>query len=83
MSGDHNHIEVRWQVSDGYVSGSRPQRTRIRRDEIEAALDEAEVIQIVEESIRNDFEQKVVPDYDEGVYAEALSLWRESHGGAA
>jgi hypothetical protein len=82
MSGDHNHIEVDWEVNDGYC-GCRQQTTRIRRDEIESALDEEEVKKIVDESIQSDFENKISPDYDEKAYAEALSLWRELKGGAA
>ena len=81
----HDKIEVTWEVADGYRSihgryagQSRPQTTRIRREEIESAIDEADVREIVEQSIQSDFESKIAPDYGESVYSEALAIWRQS-----
>ena len=74
----HDKIEVEWEVADGYAGKSRPQTTRIRREEIESAIDEADVREIVEQSIQSDFESKIAPDYDESVYTEALAIWRQS-----
>ena len=74
----HDKIEVTWDVADGYAGKSRPQTTRIRREEIESAIDEADVREIVEQSIQSDFESKIAPDYGESVYSEALAIWRQS-----
>ena len=74
----HDKIEVEWEVADGYAKKSRPQITRIRREEIESAIDEADVREIIEQSIQSDFESKIAPDYGESVYAEALAIWRQS-----
>jgi hypothetical protein len=74
----HNKIEVTWEVADGYAEKSRQQTTRIRREEIESAIDEADVREIVEQSIQSDFESKIAPDYGESVYSEALAIWRQS-----
>ena len=76
MSDDK--IEVEWEVADGYAGKSRPQITRIRREEIESAIDEADVKEIIEQSIQSDFESKIAPDYGESVYTEALAIWRQS-----
>ena len=74
----HNKIEVTWEVADGYAEKSRQQTTRIRREEIESAIDEADVREIVDQSIQSDFESKIAPDYAESVYTEALAIWRQS-----
>ena len=74
----HDKIEVEWEVANGYAEKSRPQTTRIRREEIESATDEAEVKEIIEQSIQSDFESKIAPDYGESVYSEALAIWRQS-----
>ena len=73
----HDKIEVTWEVADGYC-GSRPHNTKIDRSEIEDALDEAEVREIVEGAIDNDFQQKICADYGEDVYTEALEIWRQA-----
>jgi ribosomal protein S26 len=71
-------IQVTWEVADGYAGKSRPQTTRIRREEIESAIDEADVREIIEQSIQSDFESKIAPDYGESAYTEALEIWKQA-----
>ncbi|TXH13616.1 MAG: hypothetical protein E6R03_11020 [Hyphomicrobiaceae bacterium] len=73
----HDKIKVTWEVADGYVGG-RPQHTKVDRSEIEDALDEAEVREIVDGAIDSDFQQRICADYGEDVYTEALKIWREA-----
>ena len=70
-------IEVRWEVADGYTGRTRPQTTRIDHSDIVDCDSEDEVKKLIEDSIQEDFEQKISPDYGNAVYAEALELWRE------
>lgn len=49
---------VHWQISDGYMGGSRPQRTRINDEDLEG-LSEAEKEALIYEIVQEDFNQKV------------------------
>jgi 23S rRNA U2552 (ribose-2'-O)-methylase RlmE/FtsJ len=74
----HDKIEVTWEVADGYAGRTRPQRTKISHSDILDCESEEDVRTCVEDSIREDFEQKISPDFGESVYSEALELWREA-----
>ncbi len=74
----HDKIEVTWEVADGYAGRTRPQRTKISHTDIVDCDSEDEVKKLIEESIQEDFEQKISPDFGESVYTEALELWREA-----
>lgn len=50
---------VRWQVSDGYVSGDRPQTTNIPDEELEECETEEERKELINDYIQNDFEQRI------------------------
>ena len=74
----HDKIEVTWEVADGYVGGKRPQRTKISHSDILDCESEEDVKELIKESIEEDFEQRISPDYGDDTYAEALKLWREA-----
>jgi len=74
----HDKITVTWEVADGYVGGKRPQKTKISHSDILDCESEEDVRACVEESIREDFEQRISADYGDDAYSEALDLWRES-----
>lgn len=50
---------VIWQVDDGYVTGSRPQKTEIPDDEIDECETEQEKQLLIHDYIQNDFEQYI------------------------
>lgn len=50
-------MKVKWQVDDGYVSGSRPQTTNVDDDELAECETEEERQDLINDSIQNDFEQ--------------------------
>jgi hypothetical protein len=75
MSGK---LEVRWEVADGYAGRTRPQTTRIDHSEIMDCDTEEEVRRLIEDSIQNDFEQKISADYGESAYTDVLEFWREA-----
>ena len=52
-------MKVKWQVDDGYVSGSRPQTTKIDDDELAECETEEERKELINDYIQNDFEQRI------------------------
>lgn len=70
------YIEVEWQVSDGYVSGNRPQRTKIQKSDIEFCDTEEEVKELVESSIQDSFERKVAPEWEQDQMDKVLEYWK-------
>ncbi len=52
-------MEITWQVSDGYVGGSRPHTTEIPDDELEECETEEERQDLINDYIQNDFEQEI------------------------
>lgn len=55
-------IEVKWQASDGYVGGQRPQYTTVEISDF-VGLDRDEAQKLFEEIVDDDFRQKVCVDY--------------------
>lgn len=74
-------FDFSWQASDGYVGGSRPQRTRIRMEELEDLDSEDEVREYVEGAVHDDFEMKVVPEWEEHEMELVIQKWREAREG--
>jgi hypothetical protein len=70
-------IEVQWRVADGYAGKDRPQSTRIAHSDILMCDSEEDVRQLVEDSILDDFEQRISADYGEAAYTDVLEFWRE------
>jgi hypothetical protein len=74
----HDKIKVTWEVADGYAGRTRPQTTKIDHSDIVDCDSEDEVKKLIEDSIQEDFDQKISPDYGTSVYTEALELWTQS-----
>jgi hypothetical protein len=70
-------IEVEWKVADGYAGKDRPQSTEIDHRDILMCDSEDDVRRLVEDSIRDDFEQKIFASYGEAAYTDVLEFWRE------
>ncbi len=64
-------IKIRWEVEDGYVGKSRPQKTVFNtndymNDEDWEDLDQSEKEQMIEDAVQKDFCQKItfcIEDY--------------------
>jgi len=52
-------MRVYWEVDDGYAGKSRPQHTDIPDDEILDCETDEEVMQLISDSVQDDYEQKV------------------------
>lgn len=52
-------MKVTWQVTDGYVTGSRPQITFIPDDELAECETDEQKQKLISDYIREDFEQKI------------------------
>ena len=50
---------VIWEVDDGYCGGSRPHETVIDDSEFEYCETEEERQEIIDDAVRNDFEQTI------------------------
>ncbi len=51
-------MKIKWEVEDGYVGKSRPQYLEIPDEDLED-MDEDEKQSYIEDSVKNDFENKV------------------------
>jgi hypothetical protein len=54
---------IKWEVEDGYVTGKRYHTTNIDDGDIEACGTKEEFENLIEESVDEDFRQKVSPNY--------------------
>lgn len=52
-----------WQCEDGYAGGSRPQTLEISPDEIEDDMSDVEILSLLEDSVQDDFSNKVSPSW--------------------
>jgi len=53
-------LQIRWEVEDGYVGKSRPQRTSISIDElIDNCETEKDVLDYINDDVKSDFEQRI------------------------
>lgn len=59
-----SNIEVKWQASDGYVSGRRPQTTMVDASDF-VGLDRIEAEKLFDKIMMDDFLQKVTCDLDD------------------
>jgi len=73
-------IKVRWQASDGYAGGARPQTFTLDLDEMaENCETEDEALYYLEREVQDDFENKVsasITNQD-----EVLAAWRARTAG--
>lgn len=61
-------MEIMWEVSDGYVGGSRPQYTEIDDGDILECDSVDEAMDMVQEYLQEDFEQNIswsMDDFEE------------------
>ena len=54
-------FEVKWEAEDGYCGGSAPQSFYIDAHELEEDMSEEEIVNLFEESLRDEFLQTVHP----------------------
>ena len=52
-------MKVTWQVDDGYVGGSRPHTTEVDDYELSECETEEERQELINDTIQNDFDQKI------------------------
>jgi acetyl-CoA carboxylase carboxyltransferase component len=50
---------VTWEVDDGYVGPSRPQKTEIPKCDIKDCENVEEALQMIDDMIQEDYEQKI------------------------
>lgn len=62
MSMTDKKFKARYQVADGYAGGSRPQHFTIHAGDLEDDMDDAALQSFYEQSVQDDFEQKIYPD---------------------
>ena len=52
-------ITVRWEASDGYVGGSRPQSFKVDAEDFQHCETELEVEELLGEFVQDEFEQRI------------------------
>ena len=71
------YIDVRWEVDDGYVGKTRSQRTRIYLEDLAPLDTEAEVMDHVEEAIREDLMNRIIYSFvDDSIDDKIINAWR-------
>ena len=71
-------MKVSWQVSDGYVGGARPHYSEVDLVEFQHCATEQEVRDVLDEVIRDDFEQKI--GFTITNEAEVVEAWKSAKG---
>lgn len=56
-------MKITWEVSDGYVGKGRPQYTVILDDKLLNCDTVDEAIELIDQSVQEDFEQKIGWDF--------------------
>jgi hypothetical protein len=70
-------FKVRWQVSDGYVGGARPQSFNIDIDEmVENCETETEALQYLDDAVHDDFDNTV--SYSIHNEEDVIEAWRKA-----
>lgn len=67
-------LKINWEIDDGYVSGSRPQSTRISEEDLLECETEEQVREMLEESVEDDFRNHV--NWCFSNLDELLEAWR-------
>lgn len=52
-------MKIKWEAEDGYVGGSRPHYLEVDDDELSECETEEEKNQLIDDYVREDFEQTV------------------------
>lgn len=58
-------MTFQWEVRDGYGGKSRPQYTTVDDSELLECDTIDEALQVIEDAIRDDFDQSIAPDWNE------------------
>ena len=53
------HVTIKWQVEDGYVSGSRPHTTEIALSDFEDDMTPDDIQDLICEIVQEDFSQSI------------------------
>jgi hypothetical protein len=59
-----NHIEVTWEIEDGYCGGARPQSSDLSFEDFEEDMSYEEITDRVWELVEEDFKQSISFDID-------------------
>ena len=70
-------VQFTWSASDGYVGGDRPQYSTIDDSEIEDCESEEEVRELIETVVREDFEQRVGPEWRDEQEQKVIERWKQ------
>lgn len=57
-------MKIKWQVEDGYVGKSRPQKTEIDDSELADCETWSEAEKLISDAIQEDFSQKIYPKFE-------------------
>lgn len=68
-------MEIRWEVEDGYVGKSRPQRLELDDDELRECESEDELMALLEDAVKGDFDNKI--SWALSNWDEIVGNWRE------
>lgn len=73
------YLVVEWEIEDGYVGASRPQKTKIPVEDFEEDMTRDEVQNVLQEYVQEDFEQRVGPAFSDldGDIDKALRIIEE------
>jgi hypothetical protein len=71
-------VTVRWQVDDGYVGGTRPQRTQVDTEDFQHCKTEEDVRNVLDEIIEEEMRTRI--GFSVSNEDEVLEAWR---GGSA
>lgn len=52
-------MKIIWEVEDGYVGPSRPQRTEIYLSDFEDDMTDTDIENMIYDAVKEDFEQKI------------------------
>lgn len=80
-----NNITIKWQASDGYVGGDRPQYTELFMDDFIDCDNVDSIIEMIGDAVNQDFREKVCSyirdkDMDDAV-AKITKFIEESNSG--
>lgn len=73
-------IHVRWEASDGYVGGARPQSTRLDPNHFDPSDTDEEIANAVRDAVEDDFRQIVTVYLRDDEVAKAVASIRASIG---
>jgi hypothetical protein len=70
-----------WSADDGYLGKDRPQYLDITEDEIADCETKEDVLTLLADMVKEDFDQRVGPEWDGSEEAKILQAWERIKGG--